>query len=382
MTEVFSAFDIQCMSRAIQLARRGWFTAAPNPRVGCVLAKEGRIVGEGFHRKAGEAHAEINAINEAGDKAGGAVAYVTLEPCNHQGRTGPCSEALITAGVSEVVYAMADPHKTAAGGIQRLKEAGIRVRGPLLESEAVELNPGFVKRCVIGLPRVTLKLAMSLDGRTAMASGESQWITGPEARCDVQRLRAQSDAIVTGIGTVLADNPAMTVRATQLPKNIAGKEEIAKRQPLRVVIDSQGRMPADAAMVGQGGNILLATAVPLPEPLQLNNGDVASNKVDYFVAQDQQGKVDLRALMTELAEKDCNEVLVEAGPGLAGAMVAAGLVDELVIYIAGKLMGSRAMPLLSLPFDTMAEALELDIADIRAVGKDWRVTARPRNVEK
>lgn len=382
MTDSFSAFDIQCMSKAIQLARLGWFTASPNPRVGCVLAKEGRIVAEGFHRKAGEAHAEINALHNAGDEARGAVAYVTLEPCNHQGRTGPCSEALIAAGVSEVVYAMADPHKTAAGGIQRLKEAGIQVRGPLLEGEAIKLNPGFVKRCAAGLPRVTLKLAMSLDGRTAMASGESQWITGPEARSDVQKLRAQSDAIVTGIGTVLADNPAMTVRATQLPKNIAGIEEIAKRQPLRVVVDSQGRMPTDAAMLGQGGNILLATAVPLSDPLQLNKGDAASNKVDHFVAKDRQGKVDLKALMTELAKRDCSEVLVESGPGLAGAMMATGLVDELVVYIAGKLMGSRAMPLLSLPFDTMAEAIELDIVDIRAVGEDWRVTARPRNVEK
>jgi len=373
MTEGFSEFDIQCMSRALQLARLGWFSAGPNPRVGCVLAKKGEVIAEGFHRKAGEAHAEINALESAGNRASGAVVYVTLEPCNHQGRTGPCAEALIAAGISELVYAMSDPHKTAAGGIQRLKEAGVRVRGPLMEQQAIKLNPGFFKKCTTGLPRVTVKLAMSLDGRTAMASGESQWITGPAARSDVQKLRAQSDAIVTGIGTVMADNPALTVRAAQLPAYIADKEDIARHQPLRVVVDSQGRMPLDASMLSHGGKLLVATA-QAQFPL-------AAENVDYLLVADEEGKVDLKTLLFELAKRDCNEVLVEAGPSLSGAMVAAGLVDELVIYMAGKLMGSRAMPLLSLPFDTMAEAVELDIVDIRAVGKDWRITARPLHVE-
>lgn len=362
------------MSKALQLARLGWFSASPNPRVGCVLAKEGTIVGEGFHRAAGEPHAEINALNSAKERAQGAVAYVTLEPCNHQGRTGPCSEALIAAGVTEVVYAMADPHGAAAGGVQRLQQAGIRVRGPLLEAEALKLNPGFVKRCTTGLPLVTVKLAMSLDGRTAMASGESQWITGPAARSDVQRLRAQSDAIVTGIGTVLADNPAMTVRAAQLPDNVPNPEHVASRQPLRVVVDSQGRIPGDAAILSQGGKVLVATAQP--------QAPVAGQTLEVLSVADSRGKVDLRALLLELGQRGCNDVLVEAGPGLSGAIVAAGLADELIIYIAGKLMGSRAMPLLSLPFDTMAEAVELEVLDVRAVGKDWRVSARPQHVEK
>ncbi len=368
----FSAFDTACMSRALQLARQGWYTTQPNPRVGCVIARDGRVVGEGFHRRAGEPHAEINALAAAGEGARGGVVYVTLEPCNHRGRTGPCSQALIAAGVAEVVYAMADPHRVASGGIGALEQAGIRVRGPLLEAQAAALNPGFVKRCHLGLPRVTVKLAMSLDGRTAMASGESQWITGAAARRDVQLLRAASSAIITGSGTVLADNPALTVRAAELP--LANAAAVAARQPLRVIVDSGLRTPVDARLVTEGGEVLIATAVAAD-----NLRSDYPPRVSQLSLAGDGGKVDLRGLLAELARRECNEVLVEAGPQLAGAMLAAGLVDLLVVYMAAKLMGSKGRPLLELPLDTMAQSLPLRIDDIRALGGDWRISAIPEN---
>src|SRR5690554_5182799 len=245
------------MAMALGLARRGWYTARPNPRVGCVIARDGRVVAEGYHHRAGEPHAEINALAAAGASARGATAYVTLEPCNHQGRTGPCSQALIAAGISELVYAMADPHRAASGGLDSLRAAGVAVRGPLLEAEARALNPGFIKRCESGLPRVTVKLAMSVDGRTAMASGESQWITGPAARRDVQRLRAASDAVITGVGTVLRDDPALTVRAGEL--GLDNGEDIARQPPLRVIVDSALRTPAAARLLQLPGPVLIAT---------------------------------------------------------------------------------------------------------------------------
>ena len=370
----FSPFDVTCMSRALQLARLGEFTAHPNPRVGCVIASNGVVIGEGYHHRAGEPHAEVNALRAAGDAARGAVAYVTLEPCNHQGRTGPCSQALIDAGVAEVVYGMADPHRTAAGGIEALREAGIRVHGPLLEEQARKLNAGFIKRCETGLPFVTLKLAMSLDGRTAMASGESQWITGMEARRDAHKLRARSGAIVTGIGSVLLDNPAMTVREAMLAQENAA--EIAARQPLRVVVDSRCRTPRNAAIVQEGGAVLIVSAhgsagsaVSLLDgyPANVEGVDLAS-----------EGRVDLLKLLQLLAARECNDVLVEAGARLGGAFLEAGLVDRLVIYMAAKLLGSDARPLLTLPFEHMAQAIDLHIEDIRAVGADWRITAIPK----
>jgi len=365
----FNGFDHGCMSRALQLARNGWYSAQPNPRVGCVVARDGRIVGEGFHRQVGEAHAEVNALNEAGELARGSTVYVTLEPCNHRGRTGPCSQALTSAGVAEVVYAMADPHKTASGGIQTLKDAGVRVRGPLLQAQAEKLNEGFIKRCRTGLPLVTLKLAMSLDGRTAMASGESQWITAEHARRDVQKLRAQSGAIITGIGSVLLDDPAMTVRAAMLPLDNAA--EVAARQPLRVVVDSGLRTPWAAKILHQPGNTLIATAAERAAP----NAYPANVDVVAFPGAD--GRVDLAALLAYLGAVECNDVLVEAGAQLCGAFVEAGLADRLVIYMAAKLMGSQGRPLLNLPLAVMAEAVELNIEDIRPIGKDWRITAVP-----
>lgn len=366
----FSLFDHQCVARALRLAKKGWYTTDPNPRVGCVIANNGEIVGEGYHHRAGEVHAEVNALRSAGDKARGGVAYVTLEPCNHTGRTGPCSQALIAAGVSEVVYAMADPHKTASGGIATLAAAGIRVRGPLLETQARALNQGFIKRCETGLPYVTVKLAMSLDGRTAMASGESQWITGPAARADVQRLRAASSAVVTGIGSVLKDNPAMTVREHQLDLDNAA--EVAKRQPLRVIVDSQLRTPPSAQIVQLDGNLLIGTACAVTA----FNQDFPAG-VELLSLPDKGGRVDLAGLLKALAARECNEVLVEAGPILSGAFLQLGLVDKLVIYMAGKLLGSSAQPLMNLPIDRMAEAKKLVIEDIRALGSDWRITAIP-----
>lgn len=353
------------MARAIELARQGWYTAKPNPRVGCVIVADGKIVGEGWHQRAGQAHAEVNALTMAGPLAAGATAYVSLEPCNHQGQTPPCSGQLIEAGVARVVYGVKDPHAVAGGGEQTLRHAGIEVSGPVLESEARVVNAGFLQRCTTGLPRVTLKIAASLDGRTAMANGESQWITGPAARSDGQRLRAQSGAIVTGIGTVLQDNPAMTVRAEQLA--LPDAEDIAALQPLRVIVDSQFRTREDLKILNEPGQVLIATA---QQEALIAGAEVIS-------LPNSEGKVSLPALLRELASRQCNDVLVEAGAKLAGAFVREGLVDELVIYMAPKLLGSKAMPMLDLTLDNMADALDLEIIDIRALGQDWRITARP-----
>lgn len=361
------SLDARMMARALQLAARGCYTTMPNPAVGCVIAHGDEVVGEGWHQRAGEPHAEVHALRAAGDRAKGASVYVSLEPCSHHGRTPPCADALIEAGVARVVYGMQDPNPNVAGrGLKKLCQAGIAVDGPLLEAEARALNRGFIKRQQQGLPWVTVKLAMSLDGRTAMASGESQWITGPAARSDVQRLRARSSAIVTGLGTVVHDNPALTVRAAEL--GLENAEGIASRQPLRVVVDSQLRIPRDRRLLSDGGATLVASAIggelPGAEVVALDNGS---------------GKVDLQALLVLLAQRECNEVLVEAGAELAGAFVAAGLVDELVVYMAPKLLGSAARPLLALPLQAMSEAQNVEIVDIRALGDDWRITARPRS---
>ncbi|TNE82907.1 MAG: bifunctional diaminohydroxyphosphoribosylaminopyrimidine deaminase/5-amino-6-(5-phosphoribosylamino)uracil reductase RibD [Gammaproteobacteria bacterium] len=359
------SLDAGMMARALQLAARGCYTTMPNPAVGCVIARGDEVVGEGWHQRAGEPHAEVHALRAAGARAKGASAYVSLEPCSHHGRTPPCADALIEAGVARVVYGMQDPNPNVAGrGLEKLRQAGITVDGPLLEAEARALNRGFIKRQQQQLPRVTVKLAMSLDGRTAMASGESQWITGPAARSDVQRLRARSSAIVTGLGTVVHDNPALTVRAVDL--GLENAEEIVRRQPLRVVVDSQLRIPRDCQLLGDSGATLVASAtggeLPGAEVVALDNGS---------------GRVDLKALLGLLAQRECNEVLVEAGAELAGAFVAAGLADELVVYMAPKLLGSAARPLLTLPLQAMSEAQDVEIVDIRAIGDDWRITARP-----
>ncbi|CDH43410.1 bifunctional diaminohydroxyphosphoribosylaminopyrimidine deaminase/5-amino-6-(5-phosphoribosylamino)uracil reductase RibD [Candidatus Contendibacter odensensis] len=358
-----SPADYRFMARALTLARRGLYSTDPNPRVGCVLVREGAIVGEGWHQRAGEPHAEVNALNAAGALAGGATVYVTLEPCCHHGRTPPCTDALLNAGISRLVAAMPDPNPQVAGrGLAILRDAGITVDCGLLEAEAQALNPGFIQRMTMNRPFVRVKLAMSLDGRTALASGESQWITGEAARQDVQRLRARSSAILSGIGTVLADDPALNVR---LPA--------ATRQPLRVILDSGLRTPPTAQILRLPGSVLIFTAVADSASQALLQAVGAEIIV---VPRTGQG-LDLRAVMAELARRECNEIHVESGPTLAGALLQAGLVDELVIYIAPLLLGDKARGLFQLPeLARMNERTELEILDMRAVGKDWRVITR------
>ncbi len=359
--------DHQFMARAIRLARRGFYTTDPNPRVGCVLVKDGIIVGEGFHMRAGEPHAERNALAMAGAKARGATAYVTLEPCCHHGRTPPCCDALIEAGISRVVAAMQDPNPKVAGEGKRLLElAGINVEIGLMEADARALNPGFIKRQLEGLPFVRCKLAMSLDGRTAMASGESKWITGPEARQDVHRLRARSSAIITGVDTVLADDPSMNVRLD---------DAIEVRQPLRVVLDSSLRMPLKAKMLLPGEIIVVCC----PDADMDKQARLEQDGVEVVRMERCAERVDLNAVLQLLAEREVNEVLVESGAVLAGAFMTASLVDELVVYIAPHLMGAGARGLLELPgLERMQDRLDLNIVDVRKIGKDIRITARPQ----
>ena len=358
------------MNRALHLAARGLYTTDPNPRVGCVLVRDGEVVGEGWHQRAGGPHAEVVALQQAGDRARGATCFVTLEPCSHHGRTPPCAKVLIKAGVTSVIAAMKDPNPAVSGGgLGLLRDAGIEVRVGLMEQQARELNPGFIRRMSEDRPLVRLKLAMSLDGRTAMASGESRWITGAEARRDVQRLRARSSAIVTGIGTVLADDPSMTVRREQIGDYPDGE----LRQPLRVVVDPRLSTPTDAKILASSGKVLLATAVDDPEQTGLLQQDGA----DVVVLPGGLDAVDLDALMRDLAQREVNEVLVETGAVLSGAFLKAGLIDELVFYMAPVLMGDGARGLFHLPgLEAMADRIDLDIQDIRAVGRDWRISAR------
>ena len=352
--------DRRWMQHALRLAERGRFTTSPNPCVGCVLIDSaGQVLAEAWHERAGEAHAEVRALQVAGSAARGATAYVTLEPCAHRGRTGPCAQALIEAGVARVVYAMEDPNPLVAGrGLSMLRAAGMGVDGPLLEASARALNPGFIKRMETGRPWVRLKSAMSLDGRTAMASGESKWITAPAAREDVQRLRARSCALVTGRGSVELDDPSLTVRI--------GDHD---RQPLRVIVDSDARGPLTAQMFEKQGRTVIACTERVLD-------DAAPGR-ELWRLPERQGRVDLRALLERLAQESCNEVLVETGATLAGAFVQAGLVDEFIVYIAPKFLGSAARPLFDLPISTMSGNLPLIVTDMRAVGDDWRVTAIP-----
>ncbi|MBF4558981.1 bifunctional diaminohydroxyphosphoribosylaminopyrimidine deaminase/5-amino-6-(5-phosphoribosylamino)uracil reductase RibD [Pseudomonas sp. p50] len=361
--------DAHYMARALELARKGHYTTHPNPRVGCVIVSDGQIVGEGWHVRTGEPHAEVHALRAAGDKARGATAYVTLEPCSHHGRTPPCADALVNAGVARVVAAMQDPNPSVAGrGMQRLAQAGISVESGVLEGEARKLNQGFLKRMEHGLPFVRVKLAMSLDGRTAMESGESQWITGPAARSAVQRLRAEASVVLTGADTVLADNARLTVRADELGLDAEQTAQVMSRLPLRVLIDGRLRVPLDAPFF-KAGPALVATCMAIEE--QYANGP------ECLIVAGSDGQVDLRKLLVELAARGVNDVLVEAGPRLAGAFAQQGLVDEFQIFIAGKFLGSSARPLLDWPLAQMKDAPELKITEIRAVGDDWRVTAIP-----
>lgn len=359
------------MARALRLARRGLYSTHPNPRVGCVIVAAGESVGEGWHVRAGEPHAEVHALCQAGARARGATAYVTLEPCSHFGRTPPCAEALVAAGVDRVVAAMQDPNPQVAGrGLERLRSAGIDVLCGVQEAAARELNVGFIKRMETGLPFVRVKLAMSLDGRTAMASGESQWITGPAARAEVQRLRARSSAIVTGADTLLMDHARLTVRAEELGLDAEQTRLALGRQPLRVLVDSRLRVPL-AAPFFQAGPALVATLAGGSAQIYRSAGH------EVLELPASAGQVNLAALLRELAARGANEVLVEAGPRLAGAFAQHGLVDEYQLFVAPKLLGSLARPLLELPLDRMSEARELQITDIRAVGTDWRIVAVP-----
>jgi diaminohydroxyphosphoribosylaminopyrimidine deaminase / 5-amino-6-(5-phosphoribosylamino)uracil reductase len=363
---MFSAADHEYMKEALLLAEQGLYTTDPNPRVGCVLVKGGKIIARGFHHKAGEAHAEVLALKQAGSDARGASVYVTLEPCAHIGRTGPCVDALLKAEVSRVVTAMVDPNPQVAGkGLEKLRAAGIDTSVGLLDSDARALNPGFISRMTRARPWVRSKLAVSLDGRTALASGASQWISGEAARADVQRWRARSSAILTGIRTLLADDPALTVR---LPGEW--------RQPKRIVIDSKLLTPVSARVLKQPGETLIATQAS-------DSGGYTALKsagAQIMVLPADAGHVDLTALMHKLAQMECNEVLVEAGAGLNGALLKAGLLDELIIYIAPQILGDSARGMFSLPpLESLEERVELQFKDVHRLGPDLRILAAPQS---
>ena len=354
--------DLMYLRAAVELAAEGLYSCTPNPRVGCLIVREGRVIGRGAHIRAGEGHAEINAIADAGRDVAGATAYVSLEPCAFHGRTPPCSEALIAANVRRVVVAMRDPHPQVSGaGLAQLREAGIETELRELP-EAQDINAGYVSRIRRKRPLVRIKVAASLDGRTAMASGESRWITGPEARADVQYWRARSCAIITGSGTVLTDNPQLTVRDSRF----AVQGEF--RQPLRVVTDTGLRVPADAALLKTSGPVLLAHGAGIKP---------AVAGVEHMAFGT--GPVDLNGLLGEPAARGCNEVLVEAGPTLVGAFLAAGLWDELLVYVAPKLLGSDARPLAQLPLIAMEAAIGATIRDFVQVGDDLRLRLLPQS---
>ncbi|WP_101759069.1 bifunctional diaminohydroxyphosphoribosylaminopyrimidine deaminase/5-amino-6-(5-phosphoribosylamino)uracil reductase RibD [Oceanicoccus sp. KOV_DT_Chl] len=366
--------DQQYMQLAIDLAQQGLYTTAPNPRVGCVLVKDEKIIGQGYHLRAGAGHAEVNAIADAGHQATGATAYVTLEPCSHTGKTPPCCEALIAAKVARVVIAMTDPNPLVSGrGIAALQQAGITVTTGVLTDQAKALNPGFVKRMESGLPWLRVKMAMSVDGRTAMASGESQWITGTDARSDVQRWRARSCAMISSVDTVMMDNASLTVRADELGINPELALLAAEQQPLRVVLDSQLRLSPQAKILRQPGHTVVVAAVENAAA----RAALEQAGAEVMIVAGANGRVDLPELLRVLAEGECNEVMVEAGAVLAGAFAQAGLVDQYHIYMAPTFLGSDARPLLDWPLDTMAQQQCLIIDAITPVGNDWRIDARP-----
>ena len=349
------------MAQALQLAALGLNSTSPNPRVGCVIVRENQIIGEGWHERAGSEHAEVHALREAGTAARGATAYVSLEPCAHHGRTPPCADALVTAGVGRVVIAMSDPNPQVAGsGLAQLRAAGIRVECGLMEEVAHELNLGFVSRMTRRRPWVRAKAAASMDGKTALANGVSQWITGEAARRDVQTWRAQACAILTGVGTVLADDPQLNVRAIDNP-----------RQPLRVIVDSQLRTPPSAKIL-RGGALIVSAAEDAAKIQALRNA-----QAEVLLLPGTDGYVDLVRLLQNLAERGVNDLMVEAGASLNGALLAADLIDEMVLYLAPMLLGDTARGLFALPaFHKMDERKNLVLRDVRQVGNDLRVIAR------
>ena len=377
---MFSADDHRYMARALQLARLGMTSTAPNPRVGCVVVSDGQVAGEGWHVRAGTPHAERHALAMAGERARGATAYVTLEPCSHFGRTPPCADALLQAGVGRVVAAMVDPNPLVAGqGMTRLAAAGIECASGLLEAEARELNRGFVSRMTRGRPWLTVKLGISLDGKTALADGQSQWITGAQARADVMRQRACHDVILTGSGTVRADNPQLTVRnlvpdvlPPALQDTPAGRLQAASpvRQPLRVIVDGAGTLDPDAAIFC-GAPVRMYTAATTPATGRLHGHTVVS-------LPGADGRVDLAALLADLGRLGVNDVWCEAGMGLAGALLHAGLVDELVCYMAPVVLGHSARGMFDLPpLAALADKSCWRWHDVRLVGNDLRLTLRP-----
>lgn len=353
--------DLEFMARALQLAERGRFTTDPNPRVGCVLVKDGRIIGEGFHERAGQAHAEINALKNATEDASGLTAYVTLEPCSHHGRTPPCCDALIAAGIKRLVVAMTDPNPLVAGrGLERCKAAGVEVVCNVLRTDAEELNRGFISRMTRNRPFVRSKIAMSLDGKTALANGESQWITSPESRADVHLFRAESSAILTGIGTMLADNPSLNARV-----------DFSIVQPIRIVLDFKLQMPPDAQMAKLDGRILILTC----SISEQKHAILKQAGFEIHVLPESKGRLDLHAVMEFLATQEINNVFVEAGATLNGALLEAGLVDEWLIYMASCVLGDKGRGAFALPeLQSMTDKKMLQWRDVRHVGQDLRLT--------
>lgn len=390
---MFTDSDRKAMARALELAERGLETTHPNPRVGCVLAQGEEIVGEGWHERAGEPHAEVNALRAAGTRAAGATVYVTLEPCSHHGRTPPCVDALIAARVARVIFALEDPNPRVSGrGAEALRHAGVVVQSGLLAAEAAELNPGFLKRMRSGRPWVRVKLAMSLDGRTALANGASQWITGPAAREDVQHWRARSSAILTGIGTVLADDPRLDVR---LPDPPSGRPRL---QPLRVVLDAGLQTPPSARMLTTGGTVLIMTAASDGANHGDRQAEVATRRaqlvergaaIEEVPAADSNlavgagiagtTRLSLPDVLDRLGQREINELWVEAGARLAGAMLAQALVDELIIYIAPKLLGPQARPLVAMgELQSLQDAPGFIVVETRQIGEDVQLRLRPQ----
>jgi len=359
----FTDDDRRYMARALALAERGLFTTTPNPRVGCVLAKDGVVIGEGWHERAGGAHAEVAALDAArshGHDPHGATLYATLEPCNCHGRTPPCVDAVLAAKITRVVAAMHDPNAAQHGGAERLRAAGVQVDVGLLEAQALALNAGFVSRMTRGRPWLRTKLAASLDGRTALASGESRWITGAVARADGHAWRARACAIVTGVGTVLHDDPQLTVREVATP-----------RQPLRIVVDRHADTPPGARVLA-GGNALVVTAGPRNANWPASTG--------WLELADGEGRVDLAALFRTLAERGINEVHVEAGAKLNGALLRAGLIDELLVYFAGAVIGdpARGMFEAAHPLASLADRVNVEWTSVDRIGDDLRILARVR----
>jgi diaminohydroxyphosphoribosylaminopyrimidine deaminase/5-amino-6-(5-phosphoribosylamino)uracil reductase len=392
----FSQQDHLFMARAIELAKKGHFTTSPNPRVGCVLVSyisgEGKVIGEGYHQKSGQEHAEVNALADAkrhnADLIKGATAYVTLEPCSHFGLTPPCAQGLINAEIGHVISAMVDPNpKVSGNGLAMLKNAGIKTQSGLLEQSAVELNKGFIHKMTSGLPYVRCKLAASLDGKTAMASGESKWITSNDARQDVQRLRAQSCAIISGAESVLFDNAKMTVRWSELGEVKSTYPQETLRQPLRVVIDSQYRLSPTLAMFEYDSPVLIINGIAQGNDENKVESDLENlPKWPHFVEHVQlplisnnkgKLKIDLKALLLLLAQRGLNDILVESGAELSGAFIEQDLVNELILYQAPKLMGGEGKSLMAMPAITMLnQAKSLTIKDIRMVGGDIRITSQ------